>query len=69
VSAAFQKALELISPTPIVTVPDFNKFLVHCETALFSYRLDLAIRVSQRHATLKTLGDSVKRLAQKDGNV
>jgi hypothetical protein len=38
-------------------------------SALFSYRFDLVIRVSQRHATLKTLDDSVEMLTQKDGNV
>ena len=50
-------------------MPEFNKFLVHCDTALFSYPLDLVIRISQGHATPKTLGDSVERLAQKDGSV
>lgn len=68
-TTAFQKVLELISPTSIVAVPEFNKFLVHCDTALFSYPLDLVVRVSQGHATSKTLGDSVERLAQKDGSV
>ena len=37
--------------------------------ALVSYPLDLVTRVSQGHAALATLGDSVERLAQKDGNV
>jgi hypothetical protein len=69
VTTAFQKVLELISPTSIVAIPECNRFLVHCETALFSYPLDLVVRVSQGHATPKTLGDSVERLAQKDGSV
>lgn len=68
-ATAFQKVLELISPTSIVAVPEFNKFLVHCDTALFSYPLDLVVRVSQGHATSKTLDESVERLAQKDGSV
>jgi hypothetical protein len=69
VTKAFQRVLELISPTSIVAVPDINKFIVHCDTALFSYPLDLVVRVSQGHATPETLADSVERLAQKDGSV
>jgi hypothetical protein len=69
VTTAFQKVLELISSTSIVAVPEHNKFLVHCDTALFSYPLDLVVRVSQGHDTPKTLGDSVERLAQKDGSI
>jgi hypothetical protein len=69
VTTAFQKVLELINPTSIAAVPEFNKFLVHCDTALFSYPLDLVIRVSQGHVTPKALGDSAERLAQKDGSV
>ena len=68
-ATAFQKVLEHINPTSIVAVPEFNKFIVHCDTALFSYPLDLVIRVSQGHATPKTLGDSAERLAQTDGSV
>lgn len=67
--SSFQKVLELINPTSIVAVPEFNKFIVHCDTALFSYPLDLVVRVSQGHATPKILGDSAERLAQKDGSV
>ena len=66
---AFQKVLELINPTSIAAVPEFNKFIVHCDTALFSYPLDLVVSVSQGHVTPKTLGDSAERLAQKDGSV
>jgi RHO1 GDP-GTP exchange protein 1/2 len=53
----------------MVALPKFNKLLVHCETALFSYPLDLVIRVSQGNASLQDLVDSAERLAQKDGNV
>jgi len=69
VTTAFQKVLEPISPTSIVAVPEFNKFIVRCDTALFSYPLDLVVRVFQGHATPETLGNSVERLAQKDGSV
>jgi hypothetical protein len=60
---------ELIKPTSIVVIPEFNKLLVHWETALYSYPLDLVISVSQGHVTPKTLEGLVERLAQKDGNV
>jgi hypothetical protein len=66
---AFQRVLGFVNPSSIVAVPEFNKFILHYEMALFSYPLDLVIRVSQRDATPKTLEDSVERLAQKDGNV
>lgn len=68
-AAAFQKVLGFISPTTVVAIPEFNKFLVHYEMALYSYPLDLVVRVSQGLCTAKTLEDSVERLAQKDGNV
>src|SRR5260221_7559168 len=68
-AAAFQKVLGFISRTAVIAIPEFNKFLVHYEMALYSYPLDLVVRVSQRLSTVKTLEDSVERLAQKDGNV
>jgi hypothetical protein len=61
--------LAFINPTSVVALQEFNKFLVQCDTALFSYPLDLVIRVSQGHSAPNTLDDSVERLAQKDGNV
>ena len=67
-ATAFRKVLGFISPTTVVAIPEFNKFLVHYEMALYSYPLDLVVRVSQGHSTVK-LEDSVERLAQKDGNV
>ncbi|KAI9512110.1 hypothetical protein F5148DRAFT_1166295 [Russula earlei] len=67
--SSFRKVLGFISPTSIVAIPAFNKFLVHCETALLSYPLDLVIRVSQGHADPEILGNCVERLAQKDGAV
>jgi hypothetical protein len=66
---AFQKVLGFISPTTVIAIPEFNKFLVHYEMALYSYPLDLVVRVSQGLSTVKTLEDSMEKLAQKDGNV
>jgi hypothetical protein len=67
--AAFRKVLEFIKPTSIVALPESNNVIVHCETALFSYPLDLFIRVSQGDAAIQELNNSSERLAQKDGNV
>ena len=67
-ATAFQKVLGFISPTTVVAIPEFNRFLVHYEMALYSYPLDLVVRASQGLSTVK-LEDSVERLAQKDGNV
>jgi hypothetical protein len=66
---AFQGVLVSDKPTSIAAIPVFNKFLVHCESALFSYPLDLVIRVSREDATSKDLTDLEEKLAQEGGNV
>ena len=53
----------------MIALPEFNKLIVHFESALFSYSLDLVVSVSRGHSTPKSLEDSAERLAQKDGNV
>ncbi|KAH9037804.1 hypothetical protein EDB85DRAFT_1860932 [Lactarius pseudohatsudake] len=67
--SSFRRVLDFIKPTSIIALPESNNVIVHCETALFSYPLDLFIRVSQGGATIQDLNDSAERLAQKDGNV
>ncbi len=67
--AAFRRVLDFIKPTSIIALAESNNVLVHCETALFSYPLDLFIRVSQGNAATQELDNSAERLAQKDGNV
>jgi hypothetical protein len=53
-----------------VAVPEFNKFIVHCETKLSSFPLDKVIRVSQGDdASEPSLDDSEENLAQGHGNV
>lgn len=67
--AAFRKILEFNEPNSIVAIPEFNKFLVHCESTLSSYPLDKVIRASravQGDAAIKDLGDSEEKLS-KDG--
>jgi hypothetical protein len=62
--------LEFNEPTSVVAVPEFNKLVVHCESALFSYSLELAIRVSQGDASSKPgLDNSAEKLAQEHGNI
>ena len=63
--AAFRKVLDFIKPTSIVALPESNRVIVHCDTALFSYPLDLVIRVSQGVAASQELNNSSERLAQK----
>jgi len=62
--------LESNEPTSVVAIPEFNKLIVHCESALFSYSLELAIRVSQGNASSKAdLDNSEEMLAREHGNV
>jgi hypothetical protein len=61
--------LEFNEPNSIVAVPEFNKFLVHCETTLSSYPLDKVIRVSQGDITIKDLGAEEERLDEDHGDV
>jgi hypothetical protein len=45
---AFRKVLEFNEPTSIVAFTRFNKFIVHCKSALSSYPLELVVRISRR---------------------
>ncbi|KAI9512114.1 CNH domain-containing protein [Russula earlei] len=58
------RVLESDTPTSIVAVPEFHKFLVLCESNLLSYPLDLLVRVSQAQggATSKDLYDEEENL-------
>jgi hypothetical protein len=67
--ASFRKVLDFIKPTSIIALPESNSVLVHWETSLFSYPLDLFIRVSQGGAAIQELNHSAERLAHKDGSV
>ena len=67
--AAFRRVLDFIKPTSIAALPDSNSVIVHCENVIFSYPLDLFIRVSLGDAAIQELDHSAERLAQKDGHV
>jgi hypothetical protein len=62
--AAFQSVLESDKPTSIVAIPESNAFLVHCESRLFSYRLDHIICVSQGDTGSKNNSDWEMKLAK-----
>jgi hypothetical protein len=53
----------------IVAIPEFDKFIVHCELALYSYSLDMVVRASREEVTTKDLENSAKRLAEDHGAV
>jgi RHO1 GDP-GTP exchange protein 1/2 len=53
----------------IVAIPEFDKFLVHCEMSLFSYPLEMIVRASRGEATAKDLENSMKRLAEEHGTI
>jgi hypothetical protein len=53
----------------IVAIPEFDKFLVHCEKSLFSYPLELVVRASRGEDTTKDLDNSMKRLAEEHGSI
>jgi RHO1 GDP-GTP exchange protein 1/2 len=64
--------LEFNEPSSIVTIPEFNKFLVHCESTLSSYPLDKVIRASravQGDAAIKDLGASEEKLSKDEEKV
>ena len=67
--AAFRKVLEFSEPNSTVAIPEFNKFIVHCESELFSYPLDKVIRVCQGDATYKDLFSLKEMLADGHGEV
>ncbi|KAI0058174.1 hypothetical protein BV25DRAFT_1891692 [Artomyces pyxidatus] len=66
---SFHKVLPTVSPTAIVALPEFNKVIVHHESSLLSYSLDLLVRVSQGNSTVQSLEASIERIGAKDGNV
>ena len=53
----------------IVAIPEFDKFLVHCEMSLFSFSLEMVIRASRGEVTIKDLDSSMQRLAEEHGSV
>ncbi|KAH7911069.1 hypothetical protein BJ138DRAFT_1113504 [Hygrophoropsis aurantiaca] len=65
----FRKILSFTSPTSIIALQDFNKFIVHHENWLISYSLDLLARVALYQAPPSSLDASLEKIAGQDGNV
>jgi len=61
--------LKINNPTSIVIFPESNEFLVHYESALFSYPLDLIVRVSRGDSTPESLDESKEKLAEGHGDI
>ncbi|KAI0264429.1 hypothetical protein BC834DRAFT_826441 [Gloeopeniophorella convolvens] len=67
--SSFRKILPLAHSTTMLALPQFNRFLVHHETTLLSYPLDLLVQVYLGNGTTQSLNDSAEKPAQDDGNV
>ena len=55
-----------------MAIPEFNKFLVHCESTLSSYPLDKVIRAYravQSNAAIEDLSASEERLSKDEEHV
>ncbi|KAI0040258.1 hypothetical protein FA95DRAFT_1611936 [Auriscalpium vulgare] len=59
---SFHKALAIVSPTSMVVLPEFNKVIIHQESVILSYSLDLLLRVSQGLATVQSLEASMEKV-------
>ncbi|THH20762.1 hypothetical protein EW146_g670 [Bondarzewia mesenterica] len=66
---SFRKVLTFSNPTSMVVLQDFNKFVVHYESALVSYSLDVLARVALEQAPAQSLDASKERVAPSDANV
>ena len=59
--AAFRRVLEYNEPMSIVAIPEYNKFIVHCEMSLYSYPLEMVAGASRGEVTTKELDESISR--------
>ncbi|KAF9025814.1 hypothetical protein BDZ89DRAFT_1068060 [Hymenopellis radicata] len=70
----FTKVLNHISPLALAAVQThqdktFNKFIIHHESSLISYSLDLIVHVSQGQAEIKLLNASMEKIAGQNSSV
>ncbi|KAH9959334.1 citron-like protein [Russula dissimulans] len=65
----FRSVLKVNKPTSIAAFPESNEFLVHCESALYSYPLDLIVHVSRTGSTHESLDESKEKLAEGHGDI
>lgn len=65
----FRKILSYGNPSSIIVLQDFNKFIVHHESYLLAYSLDLLARVAMYQAPASSLDASMEKIAGGDGTV
>lgn len=53
----------------MVALQTFNKFIIHFESSLLAYSLDLMARVAQQQSPPKSLDASLEKIGGQDGNV
>jgi hypothetical protein len=66
---AYRKVLDSHGPNSMIAIQEFDIFLVHCESTLYSYPLDMLVRVSQGELALEDLIKSEEKLGQDHGNI
>ncbi|KAG1750776.1 hypothetical protein EDB19DRAFT_1676909 [Suillus lakei] len=65
----FRKILSYGNPSSIIVLQEFNKFIVHHESYLLAYSLDLLARVAMYQAPASSLDASMEKIAGGDGTV
>ncbi|TDL16579.1 hypothetical protein BD410DRAFT_822834 [Rickenella mellea] len=65
----FKKLIKCASPTSMAALQDYNKLIVHVNSLLYSYSLDILARVSQGQSTPQALEASLETIAGQDNPV
>ncbi|EIW84261.1 hypothetical protein CONPUDRAFT_163433 [Coniophora puteana RWD-64-598 SS2] len=65
----FQRVLSYPNPNTIIALQESNRFVIHHDSYLISYSLDLLARVSQSQSPPSSLDASLEKIAGHDGNV
>ncbi|EGN99254.1 hypothetical protein SERLA73DRAFT_168758 [Serpula lacrymans var. lacrymans S7.3] len=65
----YRKVLSLTSPSALIALQEYNKLVVHHDTYLVAYSLDLLVRVALKQTPPGSLDASLEKIAGHDGNV
>jgi len=65
----FRKVLNLPNPTYMVALEKFNKFIVHHDSSLLSYSIDILARVALGHSQPQLLEATLEKIAEHDGHI
>jgi len=65
----FRKILSYGSPSSIIVLQEFNKFIIHHESYLLAYSLDILARVTLYQAPPGSLDASMEKIAGDSGSV